>query len=259
MLEIINNSWFIGVVGGIISGFLVWFITNNLFKSKQTQEYVQKVLSVNRELIYSLRSGISQRNLPNLDVLTALRSATSRKYSVDINDIYTNKELAEELIKEVMDSSFIPVESKASFCDLLNPLLKEELPKEQKLQILEEQKIRLDTKNDVIHTMSLTLAVLVAVFTFLTTVTQKMPNLSYIANDKFLTGIVIPTLTSLLATLVALLALRVMVKLKKKDEQNNKITGGDYMIKSNIIISNKMSKNLKNDKQIIDKNFDEAS
>lgn len=259
MLEIINNNWFIGIVGGSISGFLVWFITNYLFKSKQTQAYIQKVLSVNRELIYSLRSGISQRNLPNLDVLTALRSATARKYSVDINDIYTNKELAEELIKEVMDSSFIPVESKASFCDLLNPLLKEELPREQKLQILEEQKIRLDTKNDVIHTMSLTLAVLVAVFTFLTTVTQKMPNLSYIANDKFLTGIVVPTLTALLATLVALFALSVRVTLKKKDEQNNNITGGDHIINSNVIIRNKMSKNLKSNNQIIDKNFDEAS
>ncbi|MGR2921984.1 hypothetical protein [Acinetobacter sp. 1125_18A] len=223
MLEIINNNWFIGIVGGSISGLLVWFITNYLFKSKQTQAYIQKVLSVNRELIYSLRSGISQKDLPNLEVLAALRSATSRKYSVDINDIYTNKELAEELIKEVMDSSFIPVESKASFCALLSPLIKEELPKEQ---LLEDKKIRLDYKNDLIHTMSLTLSILVAVFTFLATVTQTMPNLSYIANDRFLIGIIIPTLTAILATTVAIFSVRISrAKLKKRDHINNDLMG----------------------------------
>lgn len=259
MLEdIINNSWFIGVAGGLISGFLVWFITNKLFKSKQTQEYVQKVMSVNRELVYSLRSGISQKNLPNLEVLTALRNSTSRKYFVDINDIYTNKELAEELIKEVMDSSFIPVESKASFCDLLSPLMKEDLTKEQKILISEEQRRRLESKNDVIQNMSLTLAVLVAVFTFITTVTQRLPNLSNIENTKFLTGIFIPSLTALLATATALVALRVILTLKKKDEKTQKMIGGDHFITSNIIIREKGSKDLKSLNQI-KKDLDEAS
>lgn len=252
MLEIINNNWFIGIVGGSISGFLVWFITNYLFKSKQTQAYVQKVLSVNRELIYSLRSGISQKDLPNLEVLAALRSATSRKYSVDINDIYTNKELAEELIKEVMDSSFIPVESKASFCALLSPLIKEELPKELKEQLLEDKKIRLDYKNDLIHTMSLTLSILVAVFTFLATVTQTMPNLSYIANDKFLIGIIIPTLTALLATTVAIFSVRISrAKMKKRDDISNDLMGNSYGINKTITSDSRdIEKNQPSNKKI---------
>ena len=124
MWDFLNNSWVVGVVGGLISGLLVWLITTKLFKSKQTREYTHKVRTVNGELIYSLRSGISQRKLPSLDVLDAFKNATARKYSVEVRDIYTNKELAEELIKEIMDSSFIPVDSKDNFFELLNPLLK---------------------------------------------------------------------------------------------------------------------------------------
>ncbi|MCU4310557.1 hypothetical protein KTG68_00420 [Acinetobacter variabilis] len=250
MWEFLNNSWVVGVVGGLISGLLVWLITTKLFKSKQTREYTHKVITVNGELIYSLRSGISQRKLPSLDVLDALKNATARKYSVDVRDIYTNKELAEELIKEIMDSSFIPVESKDNFFELLNPLLNEMLPQQQ--EEVEKKNIKkLENRNDAFQVISMILAIFVAFSTFLNVIWQPL-QIEKQTLLGLMTSVFFPVMSTMMAILVTMLAFKLKLKMKK-EEAAARLKNSET--DDNLIINVKSYKRISKDKN----NIDEAS
>lgn len=252
MWEFFNNSWVVGVVGGLISGLLVWLITTKLFKSKQTREYAHKVITVNGELIYSLRSGISQRKLPSLDVLNALKQATARKYSVDVNDIYTNKQLAEELIKEIMDSSFIPVDSKDNFFELLNPLLNEMFPQQQ--GEVEKNKLkRLENRNDAFQAISMILAIFVAASTFLNVIWQPL----YIERETLfglMISVIFPVTSMMMAVLVTMFAHKLKLKIKKEEALGklNDLEINDNFTSERMVHVKKYNR-MSNDKNNIDK------
>lgn len=58
-----------------------------------------------------------------MEVVGPLLNATARTYGVETKDMLSPKELAEELVKEVMDSNFISANSKAEFCTELTYLM----------------------------------------------------------------------------------------------------------------------------------------
>jgi hypothetical protein len=122
----INNPWFVGIGGGILSGLAATWISRFVFSKRDNREYAQKVAATNREVIYSLRPGISEGVIPDSEIVDALIAATCRKYGVSEKDAYDIFDICEELIKEVMDSSFISSTTKIEFCTKLLKL--QELP-----------------------------------------------------------------------------------------------------------------------------------
>src|SRR5207248_6132388 len=116
-MQWLNNPWVIGIGGGILSGILVTLVSRFLFEKRDNKEYAQKVAGVNREILYAIRPSIPEGALPSLDVVESLISSTARRYGVDRKDVYGPTAIADELIKEVMDSSFISSKIKAEFCN----------------------------------------------------------------------------------------------------------------------------------------------
>jgi len=123
-MDIFSNPWVIGVGGGIISGLLVTLITRYLFSRRERREYQQKIETANNEIIYALRPTIAEKVIPTDSMLDALFSATARKYGANETDLYSKVGLANELIKEVMDNTFLSSQQKIEFCDLLSTLKK---------------------------------------------------------------------------------------------------------------------------------------
>ena len=115
----LNNGWVTGIGGGILSGFIVYFVTKRFFSQKDNSEYLRRVESVNREIVTTLKADISEGDIPDLVVFEALINATCRKYNVISTDVYRPHQIAEDLIKEVMDSSFISSDSKQKYCESL--------------------------------------------------------------------------------------------------------------------------------------------
>jgi hypothetical protein len=66
-----------------------------------------------------VRGGVAEGKLSQRDVVLALTEATARRYDISVGDLYEPKEIAQELIKEVMDSSFLPTEKKLEYCEML--------------------------------------------------------------------------------------------------------------------------------------------
>jgi hypothetical protein len=117
-----SNPWVVGVISGIPSGLLVNWVSRKLLGKREDREYLQKTLIANREVIYAIRPGISEGHIPTYEVLTALINATARRYGVEPEDLYTPKTISEELVKEVMDSSFLSSSQKTEYCNRLADL-----------------------------------------------------------------------------------------------------------------------------------------
>ena len=134
-MDFFSNPWVIGIGGGVLSGLLVTLITRYLFSKRERREYLQKIATANNEIIYAIRPAIAEKAIPSNEMLEALFSATARKYSVDESDLYSKVGLANELIKEVMDNTFLSSQQKVDFCELLASLkeVKQEGPEVQRV------------------------------------------------------------------------------------------------------------------------------
>ena len=101
------------------SGLLVTWLLRVLISKRKTREYKQQLSSANREVIYSIRAGIPEGNMPSGEVIEAMIHATARRYEVEASELYTISELIEELVKEVMDTSFLSSQKKEEYCSSL--------------------------------------------------------------------------------------------------------------------------------------------
>jgi hypothetical protein len=221
MDEILNNSWIVGIGGGILSGLVVTAITRYLFSKRDNREYLQKVDAVNREVIYALRPGISEGHIPTDDVLRSVINATARKYKVNRSDVFRSDQIAEELIKEIMDSSFISSETKTSYCETLAHLVKPKASADAEGDIKVEQiAAEHDYRSRIVLRMSAILgltAAFVTMFTFLARnidIGVKLADTERAQRVKEVIEFMLPTLGVLAATLTATLTMLVFLKLR---------------------------------------------
>ena len=117
--SIFSNEWFIGIVCGIISGIVVYWITTRVYTRKQDKEYQQRIKAANNEILYTIRPLIVNRTLPSGKVWLSLIQATSRKYQVSLDDLYTVNSMRNDLIKEVLDNPFLDTKQKEEYTTLL--------------------------------------------------------------------------------------------------------------------------------------------
>lgn len=223
-MDIFNNAWFVGIGGGILSGLIVTLITRHIFSKKDNKEYSQKVSAVNKEVVYALRSGISEGHIPDSEVLSSLINATARKYKVERNDAYQGKQIAEELIKEIMDSSFISSETKKNYCETLAHLVSTERNETTLSESrIERISIESEFRKRQNERMSAVLGVTAAMGTMLVALTTILDKPIFSSVLKGIVGIALPTVTVLGSVVIATAAMLLSVKFK--NARSNKKEG----------------------------------
>ena len=206
-MDILNNPWVVGIGGGILSGLFVTLVTRYLFSKRDNREYAQKIETVNREVVYALRPGISESQIPSEQVLDSLLNATARRYKVSREDIYRPKQIAEELIKEIMDSSFISSDTKQKYCETLAHFVTPPRAHVEMDSLRHELKAaESDYRSRMASRMSAILGLTAAMVTMMTVFSRffDMPSTSLFGNAF---EVFIPTFTVLLATTVAMAAM----------------------------------------------------
>jgi hypothetical protein len=194
LMDWLNNAWVVGIGGGILSGLLVTLITRYLFQKRDNREYAQKVASANREVLYAIRPGISEGAIPSVSVLRSLIAATARRYVVDEKDVYGPSIIAEELIKEVMDSSFISSKAKTDFCVGI-ATIKEEDSRPQVVEMAKASASISDYRSRMVTVMSAMLGVV-------TTVTTVFISFSAKTNSELSeTAFLLPLMAALFAVM----------------------------------------------------------
>lgn len=217
-MDILNNAWVVGIGGGLLSGLLVTLITRYIFSKKDDKEYVQKLATVNKEVVYALRPGISEGHIPDEEVLSSLINATARKYKVARDDVFRPKQIAEELIKEILDSSFISSETKKNYCETLAHLIKEREQASQALDLktVEEVERKIsesDYRSRLVTRMSAILGLTAAMGTMSVTLIKDL-GISSGGGISKIFDLAAPSFTVVLATMVAMVSMVLAMKLK---------------------------------------------
>lgn len=117
-----TNSWTIGIGGGVISGLIVFLVTSKIFSRRENREYLQKIRLANNELLYAIRPLVVEQKLPTIEMINSILISTSKKYSVQVNDLYKKDDIADDLTKEIMDNPFLTSESKLQYCQLTDAI-----------------------------------------------------------------------------------------------------------------------------------------
>ncbi len=128
-MEILNNPWITGIGGGLVSGFIVYFVISRLLSRKQSKEYSQKITTANNELLYTMRPLVVQKQIPSKAIMNSIIDSIARKHEVNKDDLFDIPLLADDLIREVMGNAFLDSEQKMGFCNKINELKIEEMPR----------------------------------------------------------------------------------------------------------------------------------
>ncbi|MBR9907524.1 MAG: hypothetical protein GYB30_05655 [Gammaproteobacteria bacterium] len=218
-MGLFSNPWIVGIVGGVLSGLIVTAITRYLFNKKDNREYMQKVAAVNREIIYAVRPGISEGHIPDNDVLTALANSTSRKYKVRREDVYHTKHIAEELIKEIMDSSFISSETKKSYCDTLSHLIKEASSGLNSMsEDADEKAVEYEYRQKLVARMSAVLGLSTAIITMGMVYQKFLGTSNFDSPAEMSLKLLVPTIAALLSIMVVMAGMLSLVRLRNIKE-----------------------------------------
>jgi hypothetical protein len=68
----LNNTWVVGIGGGILSGLFVTYISRFWLSKRDNKEYRQKITTANQEILYAVRPCISEDVLPTRKVMYRL-------------------------------------------------------------------------------------------------------------------------------------------------------------------------------------------
>ncbi|MEI8597914.1 hypothetical protein P4S64_10930 [Vibrio sp. M60_M31a] len=200
-----SNEWVVGIGGGILSGLIVTLLTRYIFTKRDNREYYRKLDLVNKEVLYALRPGIPEGAMPSESVLESLIIATSRKYKVNSKDVFQPKQIAEELIKEIMDSSFISFEAKSQYCSSLSHLVEDVRPRSE---VEESEEKRLNKHYQIKQNQQM--SVVLGLFTGATSVvvTIMSMNMKIDETSSLITKVYMTTFPMMLAASAAWCLLR---------------------------------------------------
>ncbi|MBZ2174464.1 hypothetical protein K8M07_04315 [Schnuerera sp. xch1] len=227
MKEFLANSWVVGIIGGILSGFFVTWITRIIFSKRDNKEYFQKVLQANKEIIYSIRPTISEGDIPKREIINALISSNSLKYGIEVKDMFTLEQICDELIKEVMDSSFISSETKNEYCERLLSLRNQKAEDERKLTIeyisnKENVKSVLEYRQKLTANMTMTLGIMVTLMSFIVTIILSLENQAIfidLNNELFYLIPMVVSFATILIVLMVMTYTRIFKIIKDKREK----------------------------------------
>ncbi len=118
----LNNSWTIGIGGGIVSGIIVTGVTNWLIGAKQKKEYRGRVQAADQEIMATIRPSVAEKTFPPFSVIESLMRSTANKYAVRYADLMGVNAICNNIIKEIMDNVFLSVQQKKNFCELVTNL-----------------------------------------------------------------------------------------------------------------------------------------
>ena len=234
LAKIFSNAWVVGIVGGIISGIIVYFITKWIFQRKDNSKYLELINNANMDIIRSLKPYIAEKGLPEKEIIDAIILSTARKYKVKSEELYSIRIVCEELIREIVENVYVSSDKKEEYTKHLKDYLHNlNVERDKSLLITEIEKeiknsaniSKIEYKKKLVSTLSVMISMMAAILTMFTTLlTDSFSFTSHLTNEMeiilIVTVVTISTL-SLSMVLMMLLKFRDKVKDREKDDSQD--------------------------------------
>lgn len=223
MLAFLQNSWVVGIGGGIVSGIIVYFITNWLYKRKDNSKYLEQISLANMDIIQDLKPYVAERGLPDKEIVDAIIVSTARKHKVKSNELYSIRIICEELIREIVENIYVSSEKKQEFSkqlqDYLHKLDSEksteflisEIENEYKnLARFKETNYRRKTATMISTLLSIFTAMITLLFSLIEFVDKDLLNIHNVSNEYEMSIVIV------LGTTVSIISLYLVIQFMDK-------------------------------------------
>ena len=117
MKEFLSNSW----VVSIISGIIVFLLTNAIVMIQNRRKYNKKIKDAN--LMVLNRLYVVDNGLPKNETIEAIKNSVVREYNIKYDNILTTISLYEELITDIIGNIYISNENKNKYINMLQEYL----------------------------------------------------------------------------------------------------------------------------------------
>lgn len=119
MKEFLSNSW----VVSIISGIIVFLLTNAIVMIQNRRKYNKKIKDANLKILNQLRGYVVDNGLPKNEIIEAIKHSVVREYNIKYDNILTTISLYEELITDIIGNIYISNENKIKYINILQEYL----------------------------------------------------------------------------------------------------------------------------------------
>lgn len=108
------------VVSTIVVSILGSVIANFIYTKKKDQ----KAERAKDEILATIKPMLVDKGVPNVKVLNSLIRTIARKHGVKVSSLYTKESLADVMITEVLENSFLSTKDKDDYCKSITEWLK---------------------------------------------------------------------------------------------------------------------------------------
>ena len=116
----LNNPWLIGIVGGIISGLIVYLATNFFIARREKKEYWRSLENAKSELCQFIRSLAVEKTLPDPHIIEAVVRSTAKKHGVEDHLADCVEDVFDDIIKEIGENPFLDAQQKLELCGYIH-------------------------------------------------------------------------------------------------------------------------------------------
>lgn len=154
--------------------YIVTTIISKIIFNKATNKERQKqVNNANNEIIRILRPYVVEKDILSKKIISSIIESIVRKFGVSANELYNIKEICEELIREILESSYVDSNKKKEYISYLNDIILDEskysVLNESFEQISERQR-QLNRYRKIYSFMSMCMAITVMIISIFVTV-----------------------------------------------------------------------------------------
>jgi hypothetical protein len=125
-------------------------------------------------VINTIRPGISEGNIPAPAILQTLIIATCRRHGVIEKDVFSAQQISEELIKEVMNSSFLSSSAKEEYCTKLLTMHELQSMNEEKINVKKNEVLEAEIRRRIINNFVFIIGIMVGVIAFFIIIVDKI-------------------------------------------------------------------------------------
>ncbi len=125
IIKLLNNTWFVSIVGGILSGILSYVITTVFIEKRGKQQFLKIVSQSNQDVINYLRNYVVDNKIPSITVINAVKSGISKQNNIDIQYLLSVKNICELLITEIISNVYISSSSKEVYIKMLEKYMED--------------------------------------------------------------------------------------------------------------------------------------
>lgn len=133
-----SNQWVINIGTGLIVYIVTTIISRIIINKAANKQKQQQIENANSEIIRILKPYVVERNILNKMIINSITESVARKYNLSIDEVLNVRAICEELIREILESSYVDNEKKSEYVVYLNDIIADFKSIDEYIQSIEQ-------------------------------------------------------------------------------------------------------------------------